>query len=412
LIIRGARQVGKTWSVDAFGRQFDQFVNLNFEETPSLKQLFAGDLDVRRISRELCAIQGFSYKPDSLLLFFDEIQECPEAIKALRYFYEKTPEICVIAAGSLLEFSIDNLSFPVGRVSFYWMYPMTFKEFLAAKDLETLTTYIPALSSRQAVPEIIHTKLMQELHEYFLVGGMPEAVKTFITGQSYKEVGEVHQSIIYSYLEDLKKHYPRSDNDLFRLLLVSCGRGVGRQVKYAQLLPDERSEKIKKMLEKLFQCLILHPVHATNGEFPFALSADKKYLKLLFLDIGLMHHLCGVNYRDEFLNRDIMGLFKGALAEQFVGMELLAANSDSPPELYYWTRRKQGGDAEVDYLLERTEPIPLEVKSDKQGRLKSMHQALLEFPETPLGLVLSARNVEILEDQRLLFLPLYAAGNL
>lgn len=408
LIIRGARQVGKTYSVDTLGNSFQNYIRVDFEETPSVKKLFQGDLDVVKISRELAAIKGFPFAPESTLLFFDEIQACPEAIRSLRYLYEKLPQIHVIAAGSLLEFSAAAASFPVGRVRFYWMYPMTFQEFLEAREQEALLSHIPDIEATDPVPELIHIKLLDLLKEYYITGGMPEAVKTFIQSNSYIDVGSVQKDIIVSCLEDLTKHHPRTDKLLIEQILYGLASHVGRQIKYTKLIPGSRSDTIKGILEKLYKVLIAHPVYASNGEHPFKASANHKLFKTIFLDIGLMQNLCGINYEETLMKTDLMAAYEGALAEQYVGQELIAGQNTAPPELYYWTRQHQGGDAEIDFLVEDPPILPVEVKAAKAGRLRSMHQALLQFKNVPYGIVLSARNVAFLEEQRLKFLPLYS----
>ncbi len=407
LIIRGARQVGKTYTVDTLSNDFTYYLKIDFEETPSLKTLFEGDLNVNAIVTQLCAIQGIPYDPSNTLFFLDEIQECPDALKALRYFYEKMPELAVIAAGSLLELSIGEYSFPVGRVSFYWMYPLTFQEFVRAKNLESLLEYIPNLSSTTPVPEVIHTKLLELLKEYYLVGGMPEAVKSFIQTSSYTQVKEVQNSIIQSYVEDITKHYPGTNRQLISRLFYQSAQQVGKQIKYTKLIPGERSDTIKAIVEKFYKVLILHPVYASNGEHPFKVSADPKLFKFVFLDIGLMQNMCGIRADETFFTTDLMATYEGALAEQFVGQEAIALNTKTPPELYYWTRQKQNGSAEIDYLFEGSPITPIEVKSAKAGKLKSMHQALIQFDTIPYGVVLSTRNAETLDEQKLRFLPLY-----
>ncbi|MFC1584325.1 ATP-binding protein [Fibrobacterota bacterium] len=408
LIIRGARQVGKTFSVDQFGKSFKNYIKVDFEESPSYKKLFEKDLDVKKITAQICALRGVPLSPETTLLFFDEIQECPEAIKALRYYYEKFPEICVIAAGSLLEFNFSNFSFPVGRVDFYWMYPITFMEFLHAKKTGPLTPSIPDLDSTEPVPDLIHEKLLDSLKEYYIIGGMPEAVQTYIDDPSFTRVAEIHRSIIFSYIEDIAKHYPRTDKELISQVFFNCARNVGRQTKYARLVKGERSERVKAVVEKFYKILLVHPVYASNGEHPFKVSSNRKLLKLAFLDIGLMQTACGVSFEESILEADLMATFEGALAEQFVGQELIAGYTSTPPELYYWTRREQGGEAEIDFLIERNPVVPIEVKSDKAGRLRSMHQALIQFKDSPFGVVLSTRNIELLKEQRLKFLPLYS----
>jgi predicted AAA+ superfamily ATPase len=408
LIIRGARQVGKTFSVDQFGKSFKNYIRVDFEESPSYKRLFENDLDVKKITAQICALRGLPYSPENTLLFFDEIQECPKAVMALRYYYEKLPEICVIAAGSLLEFNISNISFPVGRVEFYWMYPITFMEFLQAKKSGSLIPSIPDLDSIKPVPDLIHEKMLDNLKEYYIIGGMPEAVQTYINNPSFTRVTEVHRSIIFSYIEDISKHYPRTDKELISQVFFNSARNVGSQIKYAGLVKGERSERVKAVLEKFHKILLVHPIYASNGEHPFRVSSNRKLLKLVFLDIGLMQTACGVSFEESILEADLMAAYEGALAEQFVGQELIAGHASTPPELFYWTRQQQRGEAEIDFLIERNPVVPVEVKSDKAGRLRSMHQALIQFKNVPFGVVLSTRNIELLTEQRLKFLPLYS----
>ncbi|MFH1970714.1 MAG: ATP-binding protein [Verrucomicrobiota bacterium] len=415
LLVRGARQVGKTFSIREFGsRFFKTLAFFDLERQRSLHQIFAGDLDPRVILPQLEAQIAKQIKPGESLLFLDEIQACPRALMALRYFYEEMPELHVIAAGSLLEFVMEDFSFPVGRVEFIWMYPMTFAEFLRARDKDLLAERRPDLNASGPIAPALHTKLIEELRMYFIVGGLPEAVETFVRTNSLTAVVPVHQAISQAYLQDFAKYAPRVDEDCLRHIFESVPAQAGRQIKYTRLYPEKRANQIKRVLRVLEQALVVHKVNASSAQgLPLGASASDRVFKCVFADIGLMRHMCGLPAKDILAERDLLDTFRGALAEQFIGQQMLAERGGSEHDrLYYWIRLARNSSAEVDYLLVRDGRIfPVEVKSGPPGKLQSLKLFLAEHPQSPGGLVFHSGNVHDAPDQKVKFLPLYTRLN-
>lgn len=406
LIIRGARQVGKTFSVLAFGETFPHgCVCLDFEKYPKAHTIFDQDFDIQRIIREIEILLNKKIIPGSTLLFFDEIQHCPKAIMSLRYFYEDMPGLHVIAAGSLLEFVLTDISFPVGRVSFMHLHPLTFYEFLLALEEDLSAQLLLHVDSK--ISSTTHDKLRQKLREYFFIGGMPLAITAYKTTRSFHESADIHRNIIQAYRDDFGKYAPRADKMCMYDTLSSIARSVGHQIKYAALAPGFSGPTIKKALTLLEQANIITKIKAANPDgLPLGLQAREKRFKALMLDIGLMHHLCGLTMHSEYAKENLLDIYRGAMAEQFVGQELLAHNQD----IYYWAREEHASSAEVDFLLEKEGMIiPIEVKSGSAGRLKSMHMFLEKYTTTPYGIVFSDAPDGEIKKQKLTFMPLYYA---
>ena len=409
LILRGARQVGKTWAVKEFARQqFQDRIHLiDFEKYPDLHKIFAPDLDTRRIICELELFFNRTITPGEDLLFFDEIQSCPRAIMALRYFFEDLPNLSVIAAGSLLEFALRDISFPVGRVQFLNLYPMTFTEFLIATDKDMLAQEMVA--DPLHLPENIHQILLEQLRLYFFVGGMPECVKTYRDDGKLVNVFAVQENLIQAYRADFAKYAPYSDKRCLNAVLGNIAKTVGNQIKYSHLADSFSSATNKKAFELLTMAQISRKIPSTSAAgLPLGVSASERKFKALLLDIGLMQSLCGLNVNDQIFNKDLLSIYNGALAEQFVGQELLAGGNE---RLYYWARDAKNSSAEVDFLIENNgEIIPLEIKSGAAGRLKSLHLLLKSYPDISQGYVLSQRPYSVLPEQKLVFIPLYATS--
>ncbi len=414
LIIRGARQVGKTYSVKAFGsNHFDNYVIFDFERDRSIHLIFDGDLAPRKLLAALEIHANSRIIAGKTLLCFDEIQECERALLSLRYFYEEMPALHVVAAGSMLEFVLGNISFPVGRVSFEWMRPMTFYEFLLAGDKKLLAAKLPDLFNYNPLPETVHNMIIEELRIYFLTGGMPEAVKRFYLTGSIMETSAVHDEIYQSYLQSLVKYDKKADIESLDHLFRTVPKHVGSQIKYTRLDHDRRIEKTKASLRILEKALLLHIVHsATASGLPLGATASPKVIKPLFLDIGLMQHICGIYPNEVLQEKDLSNVYKGALAEQFVGQELLAAGGTENLKLYYWSRAKKNSAAEIDYLIIKDgEIFPVEVKSGPAGKLKSMHIFLDEHPHSRHGYVMSPVAFQQQKVNKLVFAPVYARFN-
>ena len=297
VLLRGARQVGKSTAVKELSKKFDSFVEINFEKQPKYKILFDDDLDVKRIVPQISAIYGTSIKPGQTLLFLDEIQECPRAIMALRFFKEDMPELHVIAAGSLLEFALKELpTFGVGRIHSMFMYPMTFDEFLEANGQQLLIETRNEASIDNPLPEPIHNKLVDFLRTYMLVGGMPEAVKTWVVYHDYIRCQEVQDDIVVTYEDDFPKYKKNVDPTLLRRTLRSVAVQAGKKFVYTKVGLDYKTAEVKKAVELLTLAGILHPVtHTDANGLPLGSEEDKSYQKMLLLDTGARR--CAVEFR-------------------------------------------------------------------------------------------------------------------
>jgi predicted AAA+ superfamily ATPase len=379
LIIRGARQVGKSTLVELFAKQHQRtLVNVNLERYPELSQVFSTK-DPQQILQQIEVLPRLDRISNETLLFLDEIQAVPEAIPALRYFYEERPELPLISAGSLLEFTLSahQFSMPVGRVQYLHMGPMTFTEFLSALGEDKLHHIVTHYKLGQVISKIAHQRLLQILRTYYFVGGMPEAVAVFADTSSYREVSEVHNSIIDTYREDFPKY--TGSRNLNRILNVFnfAARHVGVKVKYSNISRQEQSVTLKKDLELLSMARVMSKVvHSHCSGIPLQADIEEKVYKLLFLDVGLMNAICGLNWRVISQLDDIKLVNEGAIAEQFIGQHLQALLAETPNrELTYWLREGRSSNAEVDFVIAlEGNLIPIEVKSGATGSLKSVHQ--------------------------------------
>ena len=404
--------MGKTFTIKEFGKNFfPSLIVIDFERNRAVHAIFEKDLNPLKMIQELEIFAGQKITPGKTLLFFDEIQACERALMMLRYIYEEIPELHVIAAGSLLEFAMNSISFPVGRVTFEWMRPMTFREFLLASGKEMLIKKLPSIFEPEAISTVLHHTVMEELRRYLIVGGMPEAVKRYMDTSSLVTVKKVHDDIVNSYLESLAKYSTRANIESLEHLMKSVPSNVGSQIKYTHLDPDRRIEATKASLSILQKALLVHLIHSTNvSRLPLGANASSKVFKALFLDIGLMQHICGIDPFETINSSDLTSVYKGAIAEQFVGQDLLASGGSENLKLYYWNRMKKGSTAEVDFIISRGGKLyPVEVKSGAAGKMRSMHQLLSEHPEIEKGFVLSSDIYEKQAFGKLIFMPLYSA---
>lgn len=383
LLLRGARQVGKSTAVQELSKQFESFVEVNFEKYPQYKFFFNEDLDVKRIVSRISAMHGTSILPGKTLLFFDEIQECPRAIMALRFFKEELPELHVIAAGSLLEFALKELpTFGVGRIHSMFMYPMTFDEFLEANGQYLLLEARNRSSVENPLPEPLHNKLIEFLRTYMLIGGMPEAVKIWVETHDYIRCQEVQDDIIVAYEDDFPKYKKNIDPVLLRQTLRSAALQVTKKFMYSKVGPDYKTYEVKKAVELLRLAGMLHVVNHTDANgLPLGSETDNSYQKILLLDTGLLLRLLNMSLGDisELTTRILTDSAtdltnKGPMAELVVGLEMLHNMSPNiRHELYYWVRHSKNSQAEVDYISNFLQVIvPIEVKAERQGGMKSL----------------------------------------
>ena len=413
LLIRGARQVGKTFIVRELGKDFEDYVEINFELTPMARKVFEMDLDPRRIIRDLSLFPGKKISPGRTLLFLDEIQEAPDAIKALRYFYELLPELHVVAAGSLLEFQLENIGLPVGRVDSIYMYPLSFMEFLKARNEDLLLETLMSHHTKEKISDAAHGKLLILLGEYMTVGGMPEAAACFVESSDLKKCFKIHRSIIDTYRQDFNKYAKKYQLKYVELLFNSIPALLGKKFKYSHIPGEYRARELRPSLELLDKADILHRITHSSGQgIPLAAAEKPETLKLLFLDIALSQTILGVDLGSWILEPESNFINKGPLTEAFVGQELLAYSiPDQEARLFYWHRESPSSNAEVDYLLQQGDTIfPVEVKSGPTGSIKSLRIFLESHNRSPHGIRFSLGNFSI--DNDIHNYPLYAVAKL
>lgn len=378
IVLRGARQVGKSTLVRQFAANNNLVLNeINLERHLALDKVFS-TLDMTAIRNELEVLVGRSILEPGSLLFLDEIQAIPSALQALRYFYEDMPDLPVIAAGSLLEFTLSdhNFSMPVGRIEYLHLGPMTYREFIEAIE-PSLCQYIDNIGFDSILPTAAHQKLLMRQRQYFYVGGMPEAVLTFEESGSLEEASVVHRRIINAYEDDFAKYAKQRELALIQRIFRMIPRRVGEKVKYVNYSREERSRDIKAAIELLSKARVCFPVHSGHcSGIPLFADIRMSVYKLLFLDIGLMNYVCGLNWSTLSEMSYVNLVNEGSVAEQFIGQHLAySIDGSEPPGLVYWLREGKRGNAEVDYVIScGQEIIPVEVKSGQSGSLRSLHQ--------------------------------------
>ena len=376
LLIRGARQVGKSTAVRHLGKGFKYFVEVNLESQPSIRQLFTKDIDVHRTCEAISATLGIPVVAGKTLLFIDEIQVSQEAIMSLRYFKEDYPELHVIAAGSLLEFTLEELpSFGVGRIRSLYMYPFSFDEFLLAQGLDTTVGFKHKATSLSPLPEAVHNKLVEQLKTFYLVGGMPAAITEWIESKSYIECTRVHNDILDTYQDDFSKYKSRVSPALLRQVLRSVALQAGCKFVFRQVADDIHSSVIKEALHLLTLAGLIKPVtHSDGNGVPLGAEENCNYTKYLFLDLGLMQTMLGTPAANVLLSSDADFVNKGAASEMFAGLELVK-NHDcfQKAEMYYWQNLSRGTNAEIDYLVVKDGiVVPMEVKASTRGSMQSL----------------------------------------
>ena len=411
LVVRGMRQTGKTWCVREFAGEFygDRFLEVNFEFSDRWASVFDGDLDPGRICDELELLGGKRLRGGETLLFLDEIQLCPRALASLRYFRERMPEIPVIAAGSLLDFALDGIQFPVGRVQFAELHPMSFAEYLAATGNGALAALLR--EAPRALPEAVHAKLLDEVRTYAIVGGLPECVKAKADGAGLLDVREIQSDLVAAFEQDFAKYPERMDDSILREIWRAANASSGRQIAYASLSREHAGATNKKALDLLSKARLVKVSRAAaSAAIPFDLDAAPR-IKPFAGDIGLYQAMAGRPAEEALRERDLLAVYNGALAEQFVAQELAASFGGDEP--HWWKRDAKNAQAVFDFMVAQDgRALPIEVKGGAAGRLKSLHQFLKENPRTPNAIVLSGAPFGAMPERRLRFLPIYYAGSL
>ena len=430
LIVRGARQVGKSTLVRQFAHSAGMpLVEVDFERNPELRDAFLVK-DPMRILETLGLLMGRTVA-ESDLLFLDEIQAAPEALTALRYFHEELPQLHVVAAGSLLEAARDDLQLPmpVGRVEYLHMGPMAFEDFLIAAGQAPTAALLRSLALAdlpQALPAAVHERCVDMLRRYSVVGGLPEAVAAYVEddeiGRAFERVARIQQSVVATYRDDFNKYSHGRHNERVRLVFDRLPALIGRKFKFAHVSRDHRAADLSDALRHLGMARVAAKVHRTaaNG-VPLSAEASERDFKCLYMDVGLMCAALQLNVLD-LAREDFTLVNKGAVAEQLAGQCLLYSGRPyEQPSLHYWMREARNAAAEVDYVIAVGQRvIPVEVKAGATGSLKSLHQFLAE-KRSAIAIRLHAQPPSLLHDAkklpngttaeyRLLSLPLYLAG--
>ena len=426
LVIRGARQVGKSYLVRKFAKEAElDLIEINLELSDDYADCFTSK-DPNRIIILLELKTSRKITPGKTLLFLDEIQAAPEILASLRYFYELMPGLHVIAAGSLLEFVLEEHTFsmPVGRIEYLHLGPMTFKEFLDGIGREKLREFIEQFLIHDKLPLVVHAELMKLLRIYCAIGGMPEAIQTYQDSGSMLDVDTIKQSILLTYRDDFSKYGKRVKHTRLQKVFQKLPLQVGQKLKYVNLNRNEKSSDLKKALHLLALARVYAPVYHTGANgVPLRAESNEKMQKPLFLDVGLLTAACGMSYADIASVDEITLVNSGPICEQFIGQHLLYARQYyEEPELFYWCREKRQASSEVDYVQACGSIIfPVEVKAGKTGTLKSL-QVFIKEKGVKLGVRFNA-DLPALHDAdfslpgasgifRLLSLPLYMVEEL
>jgi predicted AAA+ superfamily ATPase len=413
LLIRGARQTGKTWAVREFARSFDSFVEINFEKQIEAARIFNGNLDVHEIIDKLSAFSNVQIVLGKTVLFFDEIQSCPQCISSLRFFYEEMPGLHVVAAGSLLEFALENISsFGVGRISSLFMYPFTFHEFVSANSGSKLAEMIDRANSANPMDDALHSKLIELMRVYLAIGGMPAVVKAYCAGEGLISCKRILEDLVTVYIDDFAKYRKKAPVARLVETFESVARQTGCKFKYAHVSPECSIYESKMSLELLERAGLVYRVFHTAAQgLPLGAQINTRKFKAIFFDVGVYQRILGLDLKEHIIKTPSELINKGNTAELFAGLELIANGpSHSRPQLYYWHREEKSSNAEVDYVIQRGKTVvPIEVKSGGKGSMKSMRIFLAEH-KLQKGIRASEENFCSYES--IAVVPLYAVGNL
>jgi uncharacterized protein len=413
LLIRGTRQIGKTYSIRQLGSTFKNYIEINFEENKDIKEFFLGSLNPEMICKKISAVFSMPIVPGETLLFFDEIQECPEALSALRFFYEKAPDLHVIAAGSLLEFALEKIpSYGVGRIQSLFMYPMSFDEFLIANNEEGLLELKNISDPKNPLDNLFHHKLVDYLKMFYLTGGMPESVKEYLQSGDILKSQKILDGLIESIKDDFAKYKNRSPVKRLEEVYNSISLQGGSKFVYSRIDSSSSHAPLKDALDLLIQAGLAYKVYHTSARgIPLGAQVKLKKFKVIPHDIGIHQRLLGLNAADIVKAENVMLINKGNIAEIFTGLELIKnASPYSRAALYYWHKEKRGSNAEVDYIIQKAGNIvPIEVKSGTQGKMQSM-RIFMEERKLTGGIRVSLEPFSSYDNIDVV--PLYAISNI
>ncbi len=415
LLIRGARQVGKTWVVREHGKSYANFIEINLESQPEYIPFFKENFGKpERLIQQICSLSGQKIVIGETLLFIDEIQASKEALLSLRYFCEKLPLQHVIAAGSLLEFTFQELSFPVGRIEYLYLYPLSFKEFLSVQGLDGLMEETEkSFREKKPLSVPLHEKMLQELRVYFLIGGLPEAVSSYVDYHDFHGVQKIQQTLLIGYREDFHKYASRAQVSHLDTVFQAIPRLIGKKFKYSEVNEKLRSRELGAALQLLEQAGLAYKIHHSSCEaLPLGSQSNLKKFKVFSLDMGLCQRLLNVDLAQAFALKQDWSAHKGALAEQFVAQELVSYGFECMrPELHCWYREERSAQSEIDFVIplvtkDGTKIIPVEVKSERGHGMRSLGLFLgTKSKNSPFGIVISSQGFE--EKEKVKYVPLY-----
>lgn len=405
LIIEGARQVGKTWLMKEFGKQaYADTVYINFDSNSRMAELFASDLDTERLIMGLELYAGRKIDADNALLIFDEVQEVPRALTALKYFYENAPQYHIVCAGSMLGIALhEGTSFPVGKVDFLKLYPLSFREFLMAEGKERFAELLDKRNFGMITS--FRQTYIDTLKHYYFVGGMPEAVQSFVENQDFNEVREIQKRILAAYEQDFSKHAPNEIVPKIRMLWNSIPSQLAKENKkfiYGLVREGARAKEYETAIMWLSDCGLVHRVSRVNAaSIPLKAYEDLKAFKLFMVDVGLLGCMTGLHQRTLLDGNDLFKEFKGALTEQYVCQQLKTVEGLS---VYYYTNDR--GSCEVDFIVDTGQQIiPVEVKAEVNLRAKSLRTYQERFsPDVSVRTSMA----DFKKENWLVNLPLYA----
>ena len=414
ILLRGARQVGKSSAVRNLAKKFDYFLEINFEEDKAAKEVFeTSNLTPQLLCEKLYSIYDVPIITGKTLLFFDEIQACIPAISSLRFFYEKMPGLHVVSAGSLLEFALEEIpSFGVGRIRSLYMYPFSFAEFLEANGNVGLLTAIKKANVENPLDDVVHQKALYLLKIFMLTGGMPAVVTKYVTEKDLYQCRQALDDLIISLRDDFAKYKKRIPAIQISAAFNSVIRQAGGKFVFIDKEQVYSAFQMKNAVELLIMAGLVIPVtHTSATGLPLGAGINPKFRKLILLDTGIFQRLLGLQLSDVLLNNDFDAINKGGIAEMFVGLELLKASSCyQQTSLFYWQREIRNARAEVDYIVQREMNIvPIEVKSGKQGKMQSMYLFMKE-KNSKTGIRTSLENFTRYD--KIEVVPLYAIGHI
>lgn len=407
LVIEGARQVGKTWLMKEFGRtEYENTVYINFDVETNIKDLFSSDLNIERLIRGIEIFVGQKIDADNTLIIFDEIQEAPRALAALKYFYENAPEYHIVCAGSLLGIAMhEGTSFPVGKVEFLKLYPLSFIEFLRGMDMDGMADVLESRDIEMITS--MKSRFKEMLKEYYFVGGMPEAVVAFSEEHSYEEVREVQGRILNAYEQDFSKHAPANIVPKIRMVWDSIPSQLSKEKKkfiYGVVREGARAKEFENAIMWLSDCGLIHKVsRVTKPGLPLKAYEDIKAFKIFLLDVGLLCCMTGISQKVLLSGDELFTEFKGALTEQYVLQQL---KTQKGLGIYYYTNDR--GSSEIDFIMDDGENvIPVEVKAELNLKAKSFKTYLEKYrPEKAFRISMADYS----EHDGFVDVPLYIAG--